>query len=213
VPFTLPYHCPPASAASDLLPLFGVCCGREQENVFAHYFSANPDSKHPVYRSVVATRSPLMCVRRFDGSMGCGVSSTKNGIYKPNCGLANVKMSFGAHIILLSFPLPPSSLLWWCGDVVVVWWCGGGGTGHDEYLYQVCVRNGSTLPPQALAIIRYHSLYPWHHAGAYRHLMDAQVSAALCAAATRLCLTLFSISLLCSHSLPVRCAVVACTGP
>jgi hypothetical protein len=26
--------------------------------------------------------------------------------------------------------------------------------GHDEYLYQVCVRNGSTLPEQALYMIR-----------------------------------------------------------
>ncbi|KKK15084.1 hypothetical protein P175DRAFT_0488170 [Aspergillus ochraceoroseus IBT 24754] len=43
--------------------------------------------------------------------------------------------------------------------------------GHDEYLYHV-VRHQSTLPEEALAIIRYHSFYPWHTAGAYRHLMD-----------------------------------------
>ena len=40
--------------------------------------------------------------------------------------------------------------------------------GHDEYLYHV-VRDH--LPPQALAMIRYHSFYPWHREGAYTHLM------------------------------------------
>jgi len=44
--------------------------------------------------------------------------------------------------------------------------------GHDEYMYQVCVQNGSTLPPEALAIIRYHSFYPWHNKGAYDHLCN-----------------------------------------
>jgi inositol oxygenase len=44
--------------------------------------------------------------------------------------------------------------------------------GHDEYMYQVCVQNGCTLPPQALAIIRYHSFYPWHNKGAYDHLCN-----------------------------------------
>ncbi|KAK2070407.1 hypothetical protein P8C59_004898 [Phyllachora maydis] len=42
--------------------------------------------------------------------------------------------------------------------------------GHDEYLYEV-VRDQSTLPPEALAIIRYHSFYPWHREGAYREFM------------------------------------------
>ncbi|EEP79426.1 inositol oxygenase 1 [Uncinocarpus reesii 1704] len=42
--------------------------------------------------------------------------------------------------------------------------------GHDEYLYNV-VKSQSTLPEEGLAMIRYHSFYPWHSAGAYRHLM------------------------------------------
>ena len=46
--------------------------------------------------------------------------------------------------------------------------------GHDEFLYQVAVRNGTTLPAAALAIIRFHSFYPWHQKGAYAHLMNAQ---------------------------------------
>jgi len=44
--------------------------------------------------------------------------------------------------------------------------------GHDEYLYQVCVRNKSTLPPQALYMIRYHSCYAVHQGGAYSHLYN-----------------------------------------
>ncbi|KAL6075003.1 inositol oxygenase [Balamuthia mandrillaris] len=39
--------------------------------------------------------------------------------------------------------------------------------GHDEYMYQVCVGNGCTLPPEGLYIIRFHSFYPYHQAGAY----------------------------------------------
>ncbi|KAI2778526.1 DUF706-domain-containing protein [Daldinia loculata] len=53
-----------------------------------------------------------------------------------------------------------------CGlDNVMLSW------GHDEYLYHV-VKDQSTLPPEALAMIRYHSFYPWHKEGAYRELMD-----------------------------------------
>ncbi|KAI2605679.1 DUF706-domain-containing protein [Hypoxylon fragiforme] len=53
-----------------------------------------------------------------------------------------------------------------CGlDNVMLSW------GHDEYLYHV-VKEQSTLPPDALAMIRYHSFYPWHKEGAYRALMD-----------------------------------------
>jgi len=44
--------------------------------------------------------------------------------------------------------------------------------GHDEYMYQVCVRNGSLLPPEALYIIRYHSFYSWHQGQGYDHLAN-----------------------------------------
>jgi inositol oxygenase len=43
--------------------------------------------------------------------------------------------------------------------------------GHDEYLYHV-VKDQSTLPAEALAMIRYHSFYPWHSGGAYMEFMD-----------------------------------------
>src|ERR1700716_1153282 len=43
--------------------------------------------------------------------------------------------------------------------------------GHDEYLYHV-VKDQSTLPPESLAMIRYHSFYPWHTGGAYMELMN-----------------------------------------
>lgn len=63
--------------------------------------------------------------------------NTKYGIYKPNCGIDNIMLSWG----------------------------------HDEYLYHV-VKSQSTLPVEALAMIRYHSFYPWHSKNAYTHLMD-----------------------------------------
>jgi inositol oxygenase len=54
-----------------------------------------------------------------------------------------------------------------CGiDNIMLSW------GHDEYLYHV-VKSQSTLPAEALAMIRYHSFYPWHSKNAYTHLMDA----------------------------------------
>jgi inositol oxygenase len=39
--------------------------------------------------------------------------------------------------------------------------------GHDEYLYQVVK---DYLPEEALAMIRYHSFYPWHREGEYGYL-------------------------------------------
>jgi inositol oxygenase len=53
-----------------------------------------------------------------------------------------------------------------CGmDNVILSW------GHDEYLYNV-VKDQSTLPAEALAMIRYHSFYSWHTDGAYMEFMD-----------------------------------------
>lgn len=40
-----------------------------------------------------------------------------------------------------------------------------------QYLYNV-FKHQSSLPREALAMIRYHSFYPWHREGAYRHLMN-----------------------------------------
>ncbi len=51
-----------------------------------------------------------------------------------------------------------------CGlDAVTMSW------GHDEYLYQV---TEPYLPAEALYVIRYHSFYSAHSAGAYQHLMN-----------------------------------------
>jgi inositol oxygenase len=43
--------------------------------------------------------------------------------------------------------------------------------GHDEYLFRIC-KSQSTLPPPALAMIRFHSFYPWHKEGGYDHLLN-----------------------------------------
>ncbi|KIH87549.1 inositol oxygenase [Sporothrix brasiliensis 5110] len=60
-----------------------------------------------------------------------------------------------------------------CGlDNVMLSW------GHDEYLYHV-VKEQSLLPAESLAMIRYHSFYPWHKEGAYRQLMCAKDHAML----------------------------------
>ncbi|KAL7165893.1 hypothetical protein ACSBR2_036710 [Camellia fascicularis] len=45
--------------------------------------------------------------------------------------------------------------------------------GHDDYMYLVAKEHGTTLPPAALFIIRYHFFYPLHKSGAYTHLMNA----------------------------------------
>lgn len=56
-----------------------------------------------------------------------------------------------------------------CGlDKVTMSW------GHDEYLYRVLKHNKSKLPPQALDMIRYHSFYPWHSSGDYKHLCNKE---------------------------------------
>lgn len=43
--------------------------------------------------------------------------------------------------------------------------------GHDEYMYRMLLHNKTTIPEEGLAMIRYHSLYPWHTRGAYSHLL------------------------------------------
>ncbi|XP_074273727.1 inositol oxygenase 4-like [Silene latifolia] len=54
-----------------------------------------------------------------------------------------------------------------CGlDNVLISW------GHDDYMYLVAKENGTTLPPAALFIVRFHSFYALHTAGAYKHLMN-----------------------------------------
>lgn len=53
-----------------------------------------------------------------------------------------------------------------CGlDKVMLSW------GHDEYMYHIAKLN-STIPPEGLAMIRYHSFYPWHQENAYQYLMN-----------------------------------------
>ncbi|KAJ6042757.1 uncharacterized protein N7446_013823 [Penicillium canescens] len=53
-----------------------------------------------------------------------------------------------------------------CGlDNVMLAW------GHDEYLYHI-VKDQSTIPDEGLAMIRYHSFYPWHRENAYHEFMN-----------------------------------------
>jgi len=43
--------------------------------------------------------------------------------------------------------------------------------GHDEYLYQLLKFNQTSIPEEGLAMIRFHSCYPWHKEKEYQHLM------------------------------------------
>jgi len=43
--------------------------------------------------------------------------------------------------------------------------------GHDEYMYEMLRKNGCTLPAAGLAMVRFHSFYPWHTGGAYMRFM------------------------------------------
>lgn len=45
---------------------------------------------------------------------------------------------------------------------------------HDEYLYNVCIKNNCLLPKEALYIIRYHSFYAQHQHNAYNHLASVE---------------------------------------
>jgi hypothetical protein len=48
--------------------------------------------------------------------------------------------------------------------------------GHDEYLYRVLKNHAScTIPEAGLRIIRFHSFYPWHNKGGYKHLLNPAV--------------------------------------
>ena len=48
--------------------------------------------------------------------------------------------------------------------------------GHDEYIYHVC---RDYLPEEGLAMLRYHSFYPWHRESEYTHLLNDKDQALL----------------------------------
>ena len=43
--------------------------------------------------------------------------------------------------------------------------------GHDEYMYRMLLANDCKIPQAGLDMIRYHSAYPMHDKGAYKHLL------------------------------------------
>lgn len=45
--------------------------------------------------------------------------------------------------------------------------------GHDEYMFHVLKNHKDcTIPEPGMIMVRYHSFYPWHTGGSYRHLMN-----------------------------------------
>lgn len=85
------------------------------------------------------------------------VYSTEYGIYKPHCGLDNVMLSWGHDEVRTFTSTAPQRFS--CIS------------SFSQYLYNV-FKDQSSLPEEALAMIRYHSFYPWHREGAYAHLMN-----------------------------------------
>jgi len=94
---------------------YPVGCAYSPKIVCPEYLTENPDFKNSEY-------------------------NTRYGIYRPECGLENLHMTFG----------------------------------HDEYMYQVCLHNGCTIPKEGLNMIRFHSFYPWHKEKEYFHLMSSE---------------------------------------
>lgn len=91
---------------------FVVGCEYPKTMVFYNLTTYNPDIKNQKYNS-------------------------KYGIYKDNCGIENLFLSFG----------------------------------HDQYLYNVLQNNTHRLSKKYQNIIRFHSFYPWHTHGEYKHFM------------------------------------------
>lgn len=120
---------PTYSIVKRLLFSLVVGCKFSDKIIYPETFANNPDSYDKVF-------------------------STELGIYKPNCGLDNVMLSWG-HDEVTTFQSFSST----CANKLF------------QYLYNV-FKNQSTLPTEALAMIRYHSFYPWHREGAYKHLMN-----------------------------------------
>ncbi|MEX0289419.1 MAG: inositol oxygenase family protein [Flavobacteriaceae bacterium] len=47
--------------------------------------------------------------------------------------------------------------------------------GHDEYLYQVLKNHKeNSIPEAGMAMIRFHSFYPWHSGGSYSELLNEE---------------------------------------
>ena len=51
--------------------------------------------------------------------------------------------------------------------------------GHDEYMYRMLFANNTTIPREGLDMIRYHSAYPLHDKGAWKHLLKEDDEARL----------------------------------
>ncbi|KAF4551902.1 Hypothetical protein D9617_12g037920 [Elsinoe fawcettii] len=99
-------------------------------------------------RDVVGDTFPVGCA--FDDRIIFGTESFKNNPdyndKRYNSGLGIYSKGCGLDNVMLSW-------------------------GHDEYLYHI-VKEQSTIPNEGLAMIRYHSFYPWHREEAYLDLMN-----------------------------------------
>jgi len=102
---------------------------------------------------------PQWCVVGDNFPVGCQFSETNvfHSYFEPNPDTQNKKYNtfYGIYT-------PKCGL----NNVIMSW-------GHDEYLYNIA-KEQSSLPEQALYMIRFHSFYPWHNKHGYMHLCNDQ---------------------------------------
>eukprot|EP00850_Spirogloea_muscicola_P013347 SM000090S24309 [mRNA] locus=s90:212266:215086:+ [translate_table: standard] len=148
---------------------FPVGCRFDDRIVHYKYFAYNEDNKDERY-------------------------CTSNGVYSPGCGLDNVTMSWGhdeymyqvcprlyTYLMLWNYRVKYVARYYRCVGLQHFNCCSKDWSLSEVFgcWHQVMVRNGTTLPPQALFIVRYHSFYVicWpsaalHKEGAYQHLLS-----------------------------------------
>ncbi|XP_057381744.1 inositol oxygenase-like [Daphnia carinata] len=89
----------------------------------------------------------------------CGAAFAPSIVYRSNTFDENPDLNDPRYNTEYGIYFPKCGL-----DKVTMSW------GHDEYLYRVLRNHGTTLPDEALYMVRYHSFYPWHSGGDYMHL-------------------------------------------
>jgi inositol oxygenase len=102
---------------------------------------------------------PQWCVVGDNFVVGCQFSETNifYDYFKDNPDYKNEKLN-----TLYGIYKPKCGL----NNIYMSW-------GHDEYMYHIA-KNQSTLPEEALYMLRFHSFYPWHEKHGYMHLCNDQ---------------------------------------
>ncbi|XP_054714914.1 inositol oxygenase-like [Uloborus diversus] len=112
---------------------------------------------HDLGKIMALYGEPQWCVVGDTFPVGCAFAPSivyRNTSFEGNPDLDNEK--YNTHLGIYEEH---------CGlEKVIMSW------GHDEYMYRVLKHNKCPLPEEALYVIRFHSFYPWHYNGDYKHL-------------------------------------------